>query len=64
MKDRRNHSVSKQIRQFQISVLTGAVTTGSALVGIGKYLEGMITIVIGCVTSVILAFMAKLLDSI
>jgi hypothetical protein len=64
MKDRRNRSVSKQIRPFQISVLTSAVATGSTLLGIGKYLEGAITIVIGCVTSMILALMAKLLDSI
>ena len=64
MKDRRNRRVSRQIRPFQISVLTSSVATGSTLLGIGKYLEGAITIAIGCITSVILALMAKLLDSI
>jgi hypothetical protein len=64
MKERRNSSISKQIRPFLISVLTAAAAMGTTLFGIGEYLEGAITIVIGCLTSIVLALVAKLLDSI
>ena len=55
-------SHSDELRPFVIFLLTGGMVTGFVLVGVERYMLGIVVGLAGCISAILVALTSKMLD--